>query len=238
MAKLLLVEDDLNLQEIYGARLEAEGYEVAVASDGESALATAVKEKPDVVVLDIMMPKISGFDVLDILRQTPEVKETKVILLTALSQESDKQRGKELGANKYLVKSQITLEDVVNAVKEVLGESPTPEQSPSQSEQPGNNQPVSMQPNQAGQQQPAPGKQTPANNQQSAPPSNQQPAPKKAPRSKNNRGKQNQGSGQQQTSSNNQSAQSRRQQPAPPQDNDDTPPPSPPSPGSTVSPQQ
>ncbi len=121
MAKILLVEDDINLRDIYSARFGAEGYDIITASDGEEALAVAVKERPDLIVLDVMMPKISGFDVLDILRSTPETKETKVIMMTALSQESDRQRGETLGANKYLIKSQVTLEDVVNNVKEVLG---------------------------------------------------------------------------------------------------------------------
>jgi DNA-binding response OmpR family regulator len=124
MAKILLVEDDVNLREIYSARFAAESYQVITASDGEEALATAVRERPDLIVLDVMMPKISGFDVLDILRSTPETKETKVIMMTALSQESDRQRGESLGANKYLIKSQVTLEDVVNAVKEQLGGAP------------------------------------------------------------------------------------------------------------------
>lgn len=121
MAKILLVEDDVNLREIYSARFAAESYQVITASDGEEALATAVRERPDLIVLDVMMPKISGFDVLDILRSTPETKETKVIMMTALSQDADRQRGEALGANKYLIKSQVTLEDVVNAVKEALG---------------------------------------------------------------------------------------------------------------------
>ncbi len=120
MAKILLVEDDTNLQEIYSARFMAEAYEVITASDGEEALATAVREKPDLIVLDVMMPKISGFDVLDILRSTPETTNTKVIMMTALSQETDRQRGEALGVNKYLIKSQVNLEDVVNAVKEEL----------------------------------------------------------------------------------------------------------------------
>lgn len=120
MAKILLVEDDTNLQEIYSARFMAESYTVITASDGEEALATAVRERPDLIVLDVMMPKISGFDVLDILRSTPETKDTKVIMMTALSQESDKQRGESLGVNKYLIKSQVTLEDVVNAVRDEL----------------------------------------------------------------------------------------------------------------------
>ena len=120
MAKLLLVEDDVSLREIYAARLQAEGYEVVAASDGEEALAMAVKEKPDLVMLDIMMPKISGFDVLDILRSTPETKHAKIIMMTALSQQSDRDRGEKLGADEYLIKSQVTLEDVVNTIKEQL----------------------------------------------------------------------------------------------------------------------
>ncbi len=122
MTKVLLVEDDINLREIYAARLSAEGYDLVTASDGEEALSKAVAEKPDLIVLDVMMPKISGFDVLDILRSTPETKSTQVIMLSALSQESDRERGEKLGANKYLVKSQITLEDVVSTVKGMLAE--------------------------------------------------------------------------------------------------------------------
>lgn len=121
MAKILLVEDDINLRDIYAARFSAESYEVITASDGEEALATAVKEKPDLIILDVMMPKISGFDVLDILRSTPEVKDTKIIMMTALSQEGDRARGEALGATQYLIKSQVTLEDVVQSVKTALG---------------------------------------------------------------------------------------------------------------------
>jgi two-component system phosphate regulon response regulator PhoB len=120
MAKILLVEDDTNLREIYSARFSAEAYDVITASDGEEALATAVRERPDLIILDVMMPKISGFDVLDILRSTPETKDTKVIMMTALSQDTDKQRGESLGVNQYLIKSQVTLEDVVNAAKTEL----------------------------------------------------------------------------------------------------------------------
>lgn len=120
MPKILLVEDDINLREIYAARLKAEGYKVVAASDGEEALAVSVKEKPDLILLDIMMPKISGFDVLDILRSTPETKESKVVILTALSQQSERERGKQLGVDVYLIKSQITLEDVVQTIRDQL----------------------------------------------------------------------------------------------------------------------
>lgn len=116
----MLVEDDNNLREIYEARLLAEGYEIVSAKDGEEALALAVKEKPDLIISDVMMPKISGFDMLDILRSTPETKNTKVIMMTALSQAEDKTRADKLGADRYLVKSQVTLEDVAKVAKEVL----------------------------------------------------------------------------------------------------------------------
>ena len=122
----MLVEDDNNLREIYGARLLAEGYEIVSAKDGEEALALAVKEKPDLIISDIMMPKISGFDMLDILRSTPETKNTKVIMMTALSQAEDKERATKLGADRYLVKSQVTLEDVAKAAAEVLGSDAAP----------------------------------------------------------------------------------------------------------------
>ena len=122
MATILLVEDDSNLREIYGARLEAEGYTIVSANDGEEALTASVREKPDLIISDVMMPKISGFDMLDILRSTPETKDVKVVMMTALGQDEDRERGKSLGADHYLVKSQVTLDDVVNLVREILGE--------------------------------------------------------------------------------------------------------------------
>lgn len=124
MAKILLVEDDQSLREIYGIRLTAEGYEIVPAGDGEQALALAVKEKPDLIISDVMMPKISGFDMLDILRSTPETKDIKVIMMTALSSEDQRERGETLGADRFLVKSQVGIEDVVNAVHEVLDAKP------------------------------------------------------------------------------------------------------------------
>jgi len=117
----MLVEDDNSLREIYQARLLAEGYDIVTAKDGEEALALVGQEKPDLIILDVMMPKISGFDTLDIIRSTPATKDIKVVMMTALSQAEDKARAEKLGANKYLVKSQVTLEDIVKTVKEILG---------------------------------------------------------------------------------------------------------------------
>ncbi len=126
MTKILLVEDDKSLREIYGVRLLAEGYDIVSAGDGEEALAMAIKDRPDLIVSDVMMPKISGFDMLDILRSTTETKNIKVIMMTALSSEEQRQRGVALGADRYLVKSQVGIEDVVRAVHEVLGDSAAP----------------------------------------------------------------------------------------------------------------
>lgn len=124
MTKILLVEDDKSLREIYGVRLLAEGYDIVSAGDGEEALAMAIKERPALIVSDVMMPKISGFDMLDILRSTTETRDVKVIMMTALSSEDQRQRGEALGADRYLVKSQVGIEDVVRTVHEVLGDAP------------------------------------------------------------------------------------------------------------------
>lgn len=120
MTKILLVEDDKSLREIYGVRLLAEGYDIVSAGDGEEALAMAIKERPNLIVSDVMMPKISGFDMLDILRSTTETRGIKVIMMTALSSEDQRRRGEALGADRYLVKSQVGIEDVVRTVHEVL----------------------------------------------------------------------------------------------------------------------
>jgi CheY-like chemotaxis protein len=120
MAKILLVEDDNNLREIYEARLQAEGYEIASAKDGEEALVVAKKEHPDLIISDVMMPRISGFEMLDILRNTEGLKDVKIIMLTALGQAEDKVRADQLGADRYLVKSQVTLEDIVKSAEELL----------------------------------------------------------------------------------------------------------------------
>ena len=136
MSKIMLVEDDNSLREIYSIRLVAEGYEVVSAGDGEEALAMAVQERPDLVLSDVMMPKISGFDMLDILRSTPETKNIKVIMMTALSSEDQRQRGENLGADRYLVKSQVGIEDVINAVHEVMGDRTAPTEATPATEAP------------------------------------------------------------------------------------------------------
>lgn len=119
--KILLVEDDEALAQMYLQRLQAEDFEVEHVANGEDALSAAVRYHPDLILLDAMMPKISGFDVLDILRNTPETANIHIIMLTALSQAKDKERAESLGVDDYLVKSQVVIADVVDRIRHHLG---------------------------------------------------------------------------------------------------------------------
>ncbi|OYX53786.1 hypothetical protein B7Y92_01705 [Candidatus Saccharibacteria bacterium 32-50-13] len=112
---LRYINHALNLKDL---TLERSTREV---NNGEDALSSALEYKPDLIVLDAMMPKISGFDVLDILRNTPETGNIKIVMLTALSQPKDKERAENLGVDDYLVKSQVVIGDVVERVKFHLG---------------------------------------------------------------------------------------------------------------------
>jgi len=119
--RILLVEDDDAIANVYLVRLQAEGFDVRRVNNGEDALATALSYRPDLVLLDIMMPKVSGFDVLGILRNTPDTANLKIIMLTALSQDSDRERAESLGVDDYLVKSQVVIADVIERIKHHLG---------------------------------------------------------------------------------------------------------------------
>ena len=118
--KILLVEDDNNLAQVYTTRLQAEGFDIRRVADGEEALSAAIAYKPNLVILDIMMPKVSGFDVLDILRNTPETTNLKIMMLTARGQDADRERAENLGADDYLVKSQVVMNDIVTRIKRQL----------------------------------------------------------------------------------------------------------------------
>ena len=120
-SRILLVEDDIGLATAYQTRLEAEEFDVRHCSDGEMALKMAEEYQPDLILLDVMMPKLSGFDVLDILRNTPEPRHIKIIILTALGLPSDQQRAKDLGADDYLIKSQAVVADVIKRIRYHLG---------------------------------------------------------------------------------------------------------------------
>jgi two-component system phosphate regulon response regulator PhoB len=120
LPRILLVEDDNTLAALYQMRMEAEGFEVQHCDNGETALQAAKEFKPHLVLLDIMMPRLNGFDVLDILRNTPETKNIKIVVLSAMSQPADQERAKDLGADDYLIKSQVIIADVMARVRQHL----------------------------------------------------------------------------------------------------------------------
>lgn len=119
---ILLVDDDLTLREMYDDRLKAEGFDIIQASNGEEAIAKARETKPNIILLDVMMPKINGFDVLKQLKEDPDTKDIPVILLTALIQDVDRTQGKKLGAADYIVKSETMPGEVITKIKSVLGQ--------------------------------------------------------------------------------------------------------------------
>lgn len=119
-ARVLIVDDDMTLRELYEERMKAEGYTILSASDGEEAIEKATKEKPDIILLDIMMPKINGIDVMKMLREKDETAKIPIIILTALVQEIDKIKGMMKPYDGYLIKSEIMPKEVVEKVKDSL----------------------------------------------------------------------------------------------------------------------
>ncbi|HOE74545.1 MAG TPA: response regulator [bacterium] len=118
--RVLIVDDDQTLCDMYAERLQVEGFEVIVAHNGEEGAAKAVEYLPDVILLDLMMPKVNGFNTLEILKSTQETKDIPVLLLTALIQEENKQRGLQAGAEDYIIKSESMPGTVIDKIKEVV----------------------------------------------------------------------------------------------------------------------
>src|SRR3989339_1084030 len=116
-AKILLVEDDETLLEMYSLKLRDEGFNLLTATDGLTALDLALKERPLVILLDIMMPKMDGFAVLVELRKDTSMKQTPIVMLSNLGQQGDIDKGKELGATDYVVKASMTPTQVVEKIK-------------------------------------------------------------------------------------------------------------------------
>ncbi|MDP3990893.1 MAG: response regulator [Candidatus Nealsonbacteria bacterium] len=119
--KILLVEDEKALQKTLGDVLEGEGYEVLKALDGQAGLALAKKEKPDLILLDLILPKLHGFEVLKQLKANEATKDIPVIILTNLESMGDIEKAIELGAKTYLVKANYSLEEVIDKIKKALG---------------------------------------------------------------------------------------------------------------------
>lgn len=118
--KILIVEDDNFLADIYKTKFELEGFKVMVAADGEKGLKTAQSKKPDLILLDILLPKMDGFAVLQKLKEGDDTKNIPVILLTNLGQKEDVQKGLNLGAVDYLIKAHFNPAETVEKVKKVL----------------------------------------------------------------------------------------------------------------------
>jgi DNA-binding response OmpR family regulator len=117
---VLIVEDEKMLADMYATKFAMEGFDAAQANDGQAGLDAATANPPDIILLDIIMPKLDGFTVLKQLRAQPQTEKTPVILLTNLGQDEDIKKGKELGATDYFVKANHTPAEVVTKVKEVL----------------------------------------------------------------------------------------------------------------------
>jgi len=122
---ILLVEDDRFLRRAAEATLKQAGFVVTTAADGEEALRQASASRPDVVLLDLIMPKLQGFEVLRRLKQDEATARIPVIVLSNLGQDSDVRQALDLGAVAYLVKSNLSLQDLVKKVRTVLDEPPT-----------------------------------------------------------------------------------------------------------------
>jgi len=117
---IVVVEDDNFLADLYRTKFELEGFKVHIAYDGEKGLETIKKALPDIILLDLMLPKMSGFAVLEELKKDAGTKDIPVVLLTNLSQKADVTRGLSLGANDYLIKAHFMPSEVVSKIKHIL----------------------------------------------------------------------------------------------------------------------
>jgi CheY-like chemotaxis protein len=120
MTKIVVADDDRMFRKAAETILRRQGYAVATASDGEEALQLIRSEQPDIIVLDLIMPKLQGFDVLQVLKQDTRTSAIPVIVLSSLAQEQDKQEALDLGAVAYFNKSTFSLGELVNQVERTL----------------------------------------------------------------------------------------------------------------------
>ncbi|MBP6943061.1 MAG: response regulator [Candidatus Buchananbacteria bacterium] len=118
---VLVVEDDTFLADLYKTKFELEGFKVFSAYDGEKGLELAKKQRPDIILLDLMLPKMNGFEVLEGIKADPALGKIPVLLLTNLSQKADVDRGLSLGANDFLIKAHFMPSEVVTKIKTILG---------------------------------------------------------------------------------------------------------------------
>lgn len=120
MAKVLIVEDDKFLRELISQKLTKEGYEASSAVDGEEGVKKVKEEKPDIVLLDLILPGIDGFEVLTKVKEDPSVSSIPVIILSNLGQKEDIERGMKIGATDYLIKAHFTPSEIIEKIKSII----------------------------------------------------------------------------------------------------------------------
>ena len=120
MKRILYIEDDKTIADIFHKRFTEEGYKVSICDNGEDGLRATLDFKPDMVITGILMPKVSGFDVIYILKNTPETKHIPIVVLSALSRQEDIDRAKELGAIDYMVMSEVRVKDVLKRINKLF----------------------------------------------------------------------------------------------------------------------
>lgn len=118
--KIMIIEDDRFLSSLIKARLEKEGLTIVQAFDGEEAISSLKKEHPALIILDLIMPRVTGFEVLEAISLSPELHGTPIVILSNLAQDSDVQKAKSLGATEYFVKVRVSIDDVIQKVKTIL----------------------------------------------------------------------------------------------------------------------
>ena len=120
LMKVLLIEDDKFLRTVLERKLLSEGFEVISATNGEEALEKIISDKPDIILLDIILPKKNGFMILENIKKDPELRRIPVLIMSNLGQEEDIKKGISLGANEYFVKAKVSLDDIIKKIKEFV----------------------------------------------------------------------------------------------------------------------
>lgn len=118
--KVMIVEDDTVLANALSLALEDQGYQISLATDGEEAEKMILSERPDLILLDLLLPIKNGFEVLKVVRQNPNTKDISVVILTNFEQETSIDEGMRLGAKDYIVKANIDIKDVPEIVKKYM----------------------------------------------------------------------------------------------------------------------
>lgn len=120
MSKVLIIEDDQRINKVYNLKLAMDGIETATAIDGEEGLRKVYSENPDLILLDLMLPKKSGFEILKEIKTNPKTKDIPVIILSNLAQEKEREEGLALGAIDYIIKSNASIQQIMEKIKSVL----------------------------------------------------------------------------------------------------------------------